>query len=209
MKLKDKDSYCQALSMLVDAAKRVNKNKKVVELAEKYCTEDNKLLDMGTWASIKRNQARAYRDMNQLDDAVPIYEKLWKYKIDQANLCMELGHVYYLHGDYMEGVAMYDEALELLKNDDSARPGQCRAWIGKLRWFSTGKRTLDQLYLAHAKRVNAEAKAKGLPPVLEEIKIDDLRPFEDKAAKKAKEKKPQTLSELMKRDDSKDLLEEG
>lgn len=110
MKLKDPAAYRKALTMLIDAARRVNDNTKVIELAEKYGTEENSLLDKETWASIKHNHARALRDTNHLDEAVEILEKLWKYKIDYANMCMELGYTYYLHGDYMEAVSMYDEA---------------------------------------------------------------------------------------------------
>lgn len=209
MKMPKSQVYGEALQKLVYAVSRKGDHKKVIELVDEYCNDDNRSkIRLPIWGAIKTKQGNSYLALEKADEAVEVFEALYKYKYDLANTCMSLGSAYYMHDDYTMALAMFDEALvELGPSCDDARPGICKWWIGMLGWFNHGKATLDKLYLAHAQRVNAEAKAKGLGPVLEEKHTDALRPFDD-GRKKAKEKKPKTLKDLDKQKDE-DILEEG
>jgi len=201
--------YGEALKKLVFAVSRKGDHKKVIELVDEYCNDDNKSrINLGIWGEIKTKQGNSYMALERFDEAVEVFEALYKYKHALADTCMSLGEAYYAHDDYTMALAMFDEALvELGPACDDARPNICKGWMNRLKWFNGGKAQLDKLYLAHAQRVNAEAKAKGLGPVLEEKHVDALRPFDD-GSKKAKEKKPQTLKDLDKKKDE-NLLDEG
>lgn len=206
MKVKNGDVYGVALVKLVEAAKRMNKHQEVLDLAKKYLT-DNKKADRDSWMKIRLMEANTLQALERFEEALAIFEELYKFQYQLADTCMSLGYNYYRNENYSMALGMYDEALVELGQADDARPAQCKYWINRLKWFANGKKILDELYLARAKRINAEAIAQGKEPPMKEIAKDPLRPWESRKAKK-KEKPPQTLEELNKPKEE-NILDEG
>mgnify|MGYP003317454677 CR=1 FL=1 len=199
-----KTHYNEALTKLVHAAYERQKWKEVISLSNKYLT-NNKKVNSATWMQIKDWEGNSHLRLEQYEEAVKIYEDLYKFKYNLADTCMSLGQSYYGNNNYTMALAMYDEAIVELGQADDARPAICKGWVNRLKWFNQGEKILADLYLKRAQRLNAEARAKGLPPVMEEKKADSLRPFENKEKKK---KKPETLEDLNKAEEE-DILDGG
>ena len=206
MNVKNGGVYGEALVKLVGAANRVGKKDEVLALAKKYLT-DNKRADRDSWMKIRLMEANTLQALERFEEALAIFEELYKFQYQLADTCMSLGYNYYRNENYSMALGMYDEALVELGMADDARPAQCKYWINRLKWFSGGKKILDELYYARAKRINAEAIAQGKEPPMKEVAKDPLRPWESRKAKK-KEKPPQTLEELNKPKEE-NLLDEG
>ncbi len=198
--------YSEALTKLVQAAYSTKRYGEVISLAEHYGNLNNKKLDNLTWRKLKDMHGNSLQAQERFREAIEVFELLYKYKHKLADTCMSLGANYYRNGDYAMALGMYDEAIVELGRADDARPAQCKRWVNRLKWFSTGKKTLDDLFAARAKRLNEEARAAGKGPVVEEKKQDALRPFDD--GKPKVKKKPQTIEDLMKNEEE-DLLEGG
>lgn len=198
----------EAFFKVVEAAYDTKRYNDVINFSQQYLNGDNKKIDGATWGKIQEKNGTAHQVLEHWDEAVEIFEALYKYKYNLADTCMSLGFSYYGHGDYQMALGMYDEALvELGPACDDARPAICKGWCNKLKWFNTGKKQLDDIYAAHAKRLNKEAAAQGKGPVIKVQEADELRPF-DNGKKKAKEKKPQNLKDLMKEKED-DILDSG
>lgn len=189
---------------LIDAAWNQGNMQEVIHLSHEIVSK--KGIERATWCYVKEKEGQAHMALEEFDEAVEIFELLYKYKFDLANTCMSLGQAYYRHKDYLMALAMYDEALVELGRADDARPAICKHWCNRLKWFSGGKERLDKIYAAHAKRLNAEAAAQGKGPVAKIQEVDELRPFDD--GKRKPKQKPKNLQELMK-DEEENILDNG
>lgn len=206
MTLRRGNRYTQALISLAQAAYDLKRYREVVDLASKYANLGNKQLNQQSWSKVKELQGNSHLKLEEYREAIEVFEQLYKYQYSLADTCMALGASYYGNGDYSMALGMYDEALIELGMADDARPAQCKHWINRLKWFNGGKKVLDDLHAARAKRLNAEAAAAGKGPVVKIKKFDALRPFDD--GKDTKKKKPQNVADLMK-NESEDILEGG
>ncbi len=198
--------YSDALIKLVGAAYNTKRYQETIDLAEQYGNLNNRKLNQISWTKIMEMKGNSLQNLERYREAIAVFEQLYKYKYKLADTCMSLGANYYGNGDYSMALGMYDEAKVELGMADDARPAQCKYWMNRLKWFNTGKKILDDLYAARAKRLNAEAAAAGKAPVVKEKVHDALRPFDD--GKPEVKKKPQTIADLMKNEEQ-DLLEEG
>ncbi len=199
--------YSDALIKLVEAAYNTKRYQETINLAEQYGSLNNKKLNQISWTKIMDMKGNSLQKLERYREAIVVFEQLYKYKYKLADTCMSLGANYYGNGDYSMALGMYDEAIVELGMADDARPAQCKYWVNRLKWFSNGKKILDDLYAARVKRLNEEAIAAGKGPVVKERQKDSLRPFD--SGKPEVKKKPQTIEELMKGNEEEDLLEGG
>lgn len=198
--------YNQALLKMIEGAHFLNKSEDVVKFCNRYIN-NSKHVDGGTWKKAKTLEGTHLIKLRRFPEAIDIFEQLYKYKHDLPNTCMSLGSSYYHNDDYAMALGMYDEAIVELGMDDSARPRQCKSWCNRLRGLLGKKKQLDAMFLARAKRLNAEAKAAGKAPVVKVNEPDSLNPF---ANQKIPKKKPKTMDDLMKtQEDGPDLLGGG
>lgn len=202
MKAKDKYYYRQALISLVAGTYKIGNDEEVIRLSKKYLTR-NKKVDLPTWLEVKTYETRALLREERYPEAIEILEQLYKSR-SGPDVCISLGQTYYRNGDYTAALGMYSEAVDLLKGDDSDRLPRSKSWCQRLGGLVKIKPQLDALFLARAKRLNAEARAAGKAPVAEEREVDELRPFQ----KKGKKKEPTSLEEINKEEEH-DLLGEG
>lgn len=202
MKVKSGVHYSAALTRLLKAAFQLRHDNEVISLSKKHLAH-NKKLQLPAWLSIKTYETLVLMRQERFTEAIEILEQLYKYRYSLADTCMSLGRAYYRTGDYNASLGMYDEAKSALRGVDDARPAQCEQWSRRLKTMIGLKKQLDSLYLARAKRLNAEAKAAGKTPAAGAEEIDRLRPFQKK-----KKKEPMSLEEIN-REEEQDLLEEG
>ncbi len=194
----------QAVMRLVAAAYKLKKYEEVINLSAMYL--NRKGIDQLTWTTVKNAEGLSLQALERHKEAIEVFEQLYKYQYKLPDTCMSLGLSYYRNGDYAMALGMYDEALVELGAADDARPAQCKYWIRRLKWFNGNKKMLDDVYAAHIKRLNEEARAAGKTGMKEIKKSSSLRPFDD--GKPKKKKKPKSLEEINKEKET-DLLEEG
>lgn len=143
-----------------------NQYQKAVELYQAILDNKKNPPNRFLWVRCTEQLGHAKMGMKDYEGAVAEFEKLPKFfsRSGLGDIYRYLGRAYYCNKDYMLAIGAYETARKILEDQERVeddRPAWCKGWIGRIKWFTTGKNAaeLDAAMQKRYKKLMAMAEA--------------------------------------------------
>lgn len=200
-----------ALKKIADSYFERKQFQKAHDQYEEIVNSKKRPPSLGQWNICMQMLGKCKIELKDYEGAISCFDQTRKINTRSAlgDVYRSLGQAYYKNKEYVLALGAYNEALEILENQEHVeddRPKWCKGWINKIKWFTANAPQLDAAMKKRAQKLAGTAKAEGKTDV--KNKAAEFKSASD-GAKKPEAKKTQKKINIDNLDVESDILKDG